>query len=152
MSMRLLRILAPVSCVLAVAAICPRPWPPVAAGAERTLPRAFGEDHLFCRIYLDPHDAFTRVVPEPRASLALQGAIEANAMLSTINVNYIGFGSNPAAHAAFQAAVDIWRTQIASSVPIVIDAQFTDLGSGGLLSQAGSGAAGGLSGAADAHT
>src|SRR5258708_32825347 len=73
-------------------------------------------------------------------------------MVSTINVNYTGFGSNPAAQAAFQAAVDLWRTQIASSVPIVIDAQFTDLGSGGLLSQAGSGAGRDFAGAPRAHT
>ena len=150
--MRLLRILAPVSCVLAVAAICPLPWSPVSAGAERILHRAFGEDRIFCRIYLDPHDAFTRVVPEPRASLALEGAIEANAMLSTINVNYIGFGSNPAAQTAFQAAVDLWRTQVASNVPIVIDAQFMDLGSGGLLGMAGSQAVKDFSGAPRAQT
>jgi hypothetical protein len=138
--MRLLRIFAPVTCVLAAAAISPLPFSTVSAGSDRTLHRALGEDNVFCRIYLDPHDVFTRVVPEPRASIAGEGAMELNAVLSNITVNYTGFASTPAAQAAFQAAVDIWKTQVASSVPIVIDAQFTDLGNTLLLGQAGSGA------------
>ncbi|MGZ4713479.1 MAG: hypothetical protein ACXVJZ_14915 [Acidimicrobiia bacterium] len=54
-----------------------------------------------------------------------------------ITVNYDdGFNANPAARAAFQAAVGIWRTQLTSSVPIAIDASFAPLASG-VLGSAG---------------
>jgi hypothetical protein len=42
---------------------------------------------------------------------------------ATFQVTYQGFGSNPAAQAAFQAAVDIWAGQISSPVPIVVVAR-----------------------------
>src|SRR5262249_22655467 len=54
---------------------------------------------------------------------------------ATITVQYTGF--TPQAQAAFQAAVDIWQTQVSSSVPMVVTAVFKDLGSTGLLGQAG---------------
>ena len=144
--MRLLRALAPVVCVLAVLVTRPAPLESLrslgarlADAAEGPLHRSLGDEHVICRLYLDPHDKFTRVVA-PRRSFARTAGAEANAQLSNITVNYTGFtGSTGAeAQAAFQAAVDIWETQVASSVPIVVDAAFADLGSGGLLGHAGS--------------
>jgi hypothetical protein len=81
-------------------------------------------------------------VPQRRASLAQTGAVESAAVLSNITVNYTGFtGTNgTAARDAFQAAVDIWKTQVASTVPIVVDAEFRDLGNPFLLGSSGSGA------------
>src|SRR5829696_7052937 len=84
-----------------------------------------------CRLYLDPHDAFTRVVEPSNA----RPAARANASLSTINVNYTGFTAE--AQTAFRAAVDIWLTQLSSTVPIVVDAQFQDLGNPIILGHAG---------------
>src|SRR5689334_21354924 len=126
--MRLLRALAPAVCVLAVLVTVPFD---ALRATEAMLHRTLGEENIVCRLYLDPHDKFTRVVPEQRRSaLAVAGAPEADANLSNITVNYTGFtGANGAAAlTAFQAAVDIWKTQVASNVPIVVDAQFKDLG------------------------
>jgi hypothetical protein len=61
----------------------------------------------------------------PRASLT---AAEGPAQSSSIAVSYAGF--TPQAQAAFQFAIDIWARQLASPVPITIDAQFQDLGPG----------------------
>ncbi|MBI2765870.1 MAG: hypothetical protein HYX53_08165, partial [Chloroflexi bacterium] len=55
---------------------------------------------------------------------------------STITVTYTGFGSNPAAQAAFQAAIDVWASKLTSSVVIKINADWTALGPG-VLGQAG---------------
>jgi hypothetical protein len=88
----------------------------------------------FCRLWLDPHDKFTRVVPPSRT--ARLNALTASAQLSTITVRY-GAGFPGAAQVAFQAAVDIWQTQTASSVPIVIDANWVDFGNAMLLGEAG---------------
>jgi FG-GAP-like repeat len=46
--------------------------------------------------------------------------------LSTFIVTYNGF--SPQAQAAFQAAVDVWASQVQSSVPIRVDATWTVLG------------------------
>ena len=145
--MRLLRTLAPAACVLAVAVSQADRIAAVSSETARTvLHRSVGKDNVFCRLYLDPHDTFTSVGPPPHvAALRVSGAVEAAAN-ANITVNYTGFdGANgPAAQAAFQAAVDIWKTQISSGVPIVIDAEFKDLCNGvagcGLLGQAGSSA------------
>ena len=88
----------------------------------------------FCRLWLDPHDKFTRVVP--LRPTARTNALTAGAQLSTITVRY-GPGFPGAAQVAFQAAVDIWQTQTASSVPIVIDANWVDFGNALLLGEAG---------------
>ncbi len=48
---------------------------------------------------------------------------------ATITVNYIGSWDAPA-QTAFQYAVDIWETMINSSVPIVVDADWSNLGTG----------------------
>ena len=84
----------------------------------------------FCRLYFDPHDKFTRVV----APSSGRAALRANATLSNINVTYTGFTAE--ALTAFRAGLDIWRTQISSSVPIVMEAEFTDLGNPNLLGDA----------------
>lgn len=55
--------------------------------------------------------------------------------MSDIQVTYTGFP--PAAQTAFQEAVNIWESRIVSSVPIQVDAHWTDLGGGGLLGSAG---------------
>ncbi len=54
---------------------------------------------------------------------------------ATITVNYIGTWDSQA-QAAFQYAADIWETQLTSSVPIVVDAEWTALPSG-VLGSAG---------------
>ncbi|MGB3606540.1 MAG: T9SS type A sorting domain-containing protein [Psychroserpens sp.] len=59
------------------------------------------------------------------------------ALCSTINVIYNGFDSNPQAQAAFQYAVDIWAQTLTSSVPITINANFTDALPSGTLGSAG---------------
>jgi hypothetical protein len=60
-------------------------------------------------------------------------AMRANAVTNasaTFSVVYdAGFDAQPAAKAAFQAAVDIWSNVVSSPVPIRIRAQFTTLGS-----------------------
>lgn len=53
---------------------------------------------------------------------------------SNIIVNYSGF--TPEAQTAFQFAVDIWASLLPSDVDIIVDASFTDLGSG-VLGSAG---------------
>lgn len=144
--MRLLRTLAPVPCLCAVAVTVPTPVASfVAARAEQALHATAGDDNVICRIYLDPHDKFTRVMPQRRVtqtqsaqdgSVARTGAVQSSAVLSTITVTYTGFTAQ--AETAFQAAVDIWKQNVASRVPIVVDAEFKDLGTPGLLGSAGS--------------
>ena len=56
-----------------------------------------------------------------------QRALDAPAN-ATFQVTYNGF--TPQAQAAFQAAVDIWATQITSAVPIKVNARFQPLGQG----------------------
>src|SRR5260370_31463743 len=115
--MRLLRVLAPVMSVLAVLVTRPAPFAALTAGAERTLHRTLGEENVFCRLILDPHDKFTRVEapPEPSRLVTDQwGSLvwsDSATVLSTITVNYTGFTGAAGAQAqtAFQAAVDIWK-------------------------------------------
>jgi hypothetical protein len=54
---------------------------------------------------------------------------------ATIEVDYIGFPADNLAKNAFQFAVDIWETELKSSVPIRIRAQWGQLGTG-VLGQA----------------
>lgn len=77
-----------------------------------------------CRLYHDPTDKFTRVMPPASA----RGMLRSSAFTSVITVNY-GSGFTTEAQTAFQTAIDIWRTQINSPVPIVVDAQYQSLGS-----------------------
>lgn len=62
--------------------------------------------------------------------------VVSNGPSATFIVTYTGFGAFPEAQAAFQAAVDIWATHIASAVPIRLTAEFTPLGTG-VLGSAG---------------
>lgn len=86
-------------------------------------------------IVLGPSPAVpTRVVETPHLRA---GGIQAQSTTSTFIVNYdAGFNANPAAKAAFQFAVDQWSNLITSSVPIVVDASFTELPPG-VLGSAG---------------
>jgi len=101
------------------------PW---SAAPARLLPPPF------CRIFLDPHDKFTRVVPPQQPSRT--GTLTADARLSTITVHY-GPGFPGPAQVAFQAAADIWQTQVSSPINIVIDAHWVDFGNPLLLGEAG---------------
>jgi hypothetical protein len=91
------------------------------SAAQQVLHRTLGHDNIVCRVYLDPHDKFTRVV-----SPEVSNAVMSNATLSTIDVAYTGFTAQ--AQTAFQAAVNIWKTQVASTVTITINANFSDFG------------------------
>ena len=89
-----------------------------------------------CRIVLDPHDKFTRVVPDQTVRRA--NALTADARISTISVNY-GAGFPASAQVAFAAAVDIWQTQVKSPITIVVDANWVDFGDPLLLAESGVG-------------
>ncbi len=79
-------------------------------------------------------NAFTHV---PRSQPLAEAPHIAAAPTATINVSYNGF--TPAVQAAVQYAVDIWETQITSSVPIQVNANWTPL-SGSALGNAGTSA------------
>ena len=87
----------------------------------------------WCVLVALPGNSFTRIPDPPemgRPSLAAPLNV-------AIDVTYdAGFLANPTAMAAFQHAVDIWKTQITSPVTITIDAQWKALGTG-VLGQAG---------------
>ena len=76
---------------------------------------------------LHPADSFTYVPPP--ADFRERGPHDA-----TINVTYDGF--TPQAQVAFQFAVDIWKSQITSAVPIEVQASFEALPTG-VLGSAG---------------
>jgi hypothetical protein len=78
-------------------------------------------------IVIGPELAAPTLVPRPSAG----GGRAATAIFQ---VTYSGFTAE--AQAAFQAAVDIWATQLTSPVPIVVNASFAPLG-GSILGQAG---------------
>jgi len=83
-----------------------------------------------CRLVGEPTNSFTYVPPPPRPSLLQPSSV-------TINVTYgSGFSAYPAAQAAFQYAVDIWKTQVTSSVPVTVQADFSALATG-VLGSAG---------------
>ncbi|MGH9313181.1 MAG: hypothetical protein ACRD09_01305 [Vicinamibacterales bacterium] len=65
---------------------------------------------------------------------AAQPRLRTRESLATITVLYTGF--TPQAQAAFQHAMNIWASQLTTSVPIQIEAEFTTLGSG-VLGSAG---------------
>jgi hypothetical protein len=86
-------------------------------------------------VVLGPAPASPTVVGEvPRVP---DEDLHASSTTSTFVVNYdAGFNANPAAKAAFQAAVDQWSNLISSPVPVVVDASFAALPSG-VLGSAG---------------
>jgi hypothetical protein len=58
----------------------------------------------------------------------LEALLAPQANLSTIVVNYdAAFNASPQARAAFQAAVNIWQTQVQSNVTIIVNAQWANL-------------------------
>ena len=73
-----------------------------------------------------------------RASRVAAPALGArSAQAAAFVVTYdAGFQANPAARAAFQHAVDIWSSQLTSTVPIAVDASFEALDAG-VLGSAG---------------
>ncbi len=83
--------------------------------------------------------AVVRLDASHRASTLLRPRLSAILGTATadIRVNYTGFPLP--AKAAFQAAVDIWKTKVVSSTPLLIDANWSDLsGYGpGVLGSAG---------------
>jgi hypothetical protein len=81
-------------------------------------------------VYADP----TNVMYSYGPSEAERFSLRANAFTSNITVAYTGFSAE--AQAAFQAAVDIWRSVIVSPVPIRVNASFEPLGAG-ILGSAG---------------
>ncbi|HYN08249.1 MAG TPA: FG-GAP-like repeat-containing protein [Vicinamibacterales bacterium] len=93
---------------------------PVHPSAQRAQHR---EAPLACRLIALPGNSFTSVgIRDAAFRHFLTGPPTA-----TFQVTYVGFGSFPAAQAAFQTAVDIWAQLIASPVPIKIRAEFTTL-------------------------
>ena len=123
----MLRVLTSVLCAVVVLPLAPE----LPDRQELELRADHEHRAWFCRLVLDPHDQFTRVVPPPMP----RGFARASAVTSSITVNYTGFTAE--AQTAFQYAVDIWEQNVASPVPIVVDAEFQDLGSSNLLGQAG---------------
>ena len=81
-------------------------------------------------IIVGPDLGAQTMVPQQRPNLRALATTEA----TTFQVSYTGFTGE--AQAAFQAAVDIWSTQISSPVPIIIDARFAVLSSN-ILGSAG---------------
>jgi PKD repeat protein len=79
-------------------------------------------------IRLDPQ-VRQRYEPPPEVFLQSLASTEQTATASIV-VNFNGSGWTSEAEIAFNFAADIWETLITSPVPIVVDAQFDDLGPG----------------------
>lgn len=77
-------------------------------------------------LYAKSTPEFGRILPRPELENRVQSA--------TITVKYNGF--TPEAEAAFQYAVDIWASEISSPIPIQIEANWSNLGTG-ILGMAG---------------
>jgi hypothetical protein len=73
-----------------------------------------------------PESMGTHIAP-PAAFLKLAGSRN-TATGANITVTYTGFSAQ--AQTAFQYAIDIWKTQVNSSVPIRVDATWSSLGEG----------------------
>ena len=117
MKSHLVRPLA--AAIAAVALLVAHPWRDAGLGIHVA---AQVPDRMPGPIIEDPPGAFTReTYVGPGNRLVVPGAA-----LSTFVVAYNGF--SPAAQAAFQAAVDIWASEIQSSVPIRVTANWTTLG------------------------
>ena len=116
-------------CVWASAAVAALLLVPVQATPAR-LVTAYREVCKLIAVW-DPNRTTTIVVAEPpRPSAQRWQGMVSGVTAANITVNYSS-NFDPQAKAAFQAAVDIWATQISSPVPIVVDATWsTTLGSG----------------------
>lgn len=91
--------------------------PAAPAGATTTTQRADGTQ---VPLLASSSEAVSLVADPAPAGAALVAARTA-----TFQVTYHGFTTS--ARASFQRAVDIWSTQVASAVPITIDATFRPL-------------------------
>src|SRR4051812_35689189 len=112
MSMRLLRVLAPVACVCAIFASQPSAsTAPAAPSGPRAVRGA--QDVL----YAAPGDANYAYGPKNGLLRALRTNAAAAPTATFVMTYDAGFDGNPSAKAAFQAAVDIWAQTIVSSVP-----------------------------------
>jgi putative transposon-encoded protein len=101
----------------------------VDAQAPRALPGPVEE------VYADPVDLMYSYGPSEGERASLRSA---SAFTATITVTYdAGFGANAQAQAAFQAAADVWKSVIASNVPIRVRAFFRDLSNPNVLGSAG---------------
>ena len=81
-----------------------------------------------CELVAKPGNAFTAI--RARRS-ALRAGAPATLAPATVDVQYVGFDSAPAARAAVQYAVEIWRAALARPVPIRLRAALPPLESGG---------------------
>lgn len=118
--------------MVATALVAAMGIPPVTAGATEA--PAVNLVHIGARtpLVLDPvHRPPTRVLPP---ELSASSTLAANATPATIQVTYTGF--TVPARAAFQHAVNLWKTWVSSPVPIRIDAEWTSLPQG-VLGSAG---------------
>jgi len=88
-------------------------------------------DPVICPV--DPKSYDTFITPPKYFQNELAKGARANATANII-VNYNGFTDE--AQAAFQYAVDIWASLLKSPVPIIVNANFADLGQG-VLGSAG---------------
>lgn len=125
--MRLFKVLAPLACLYSVCLLAdPRVKPashsPAVArampGPMETLRAAKGDRNYS---YGPTGPALSRLTAHARA----------HAVTANITVIYdANFNANPAAKAAFQAAVNIWARTVVSPAPIRVKASFVDLGPG----------------------
>jgi hypothetical protein len=125
MDWRVLRLL--VTTVLALAVIAGSVW-----GIHNFVVRVSGQEpeRMPGPIIEDPPGVYTeRSFVPPAGRLIAPGAA-----LSTFVVTYNGF--TPQAQVAFQAAINVWASQLQSSVPIRVTANWTTL-SPGVLGSAG---------------
>lgn len=90
-------------------------------------------DTIICYGSNEVHKSF---IPPPTEFLLKSG--DPKSKTAEIIVNYKGF--SPLAQAAFEYAVSIWETLIVSSVPIHLEANWTNLGDEGTLGNCGAGA------------
>jgi hypothetical protein len=116
----------PVPAATPAPAVTPAPAPAFSSGVARTAPlKTLRASH-------------TTDGPTWKRTAALRATpnLQASAVATAdIRVTYSA-GFSPAARTAFQAAVDTWKTQIRSTVPITIDAVWAPLDAG-VLGQAG---------------
>jgi hypothetical protein len=132
--MRVLRTLAPVVCVVAVLVLGAAPSPRVSDPGSNS--ESNSDRH---GLWASPDNLNYAYSPNLTRRPGLRSA-EAAAVTSTFQVTYdAGFDANPAAKAAFQAAVDLWSQILVSpaSIPIKVNAEFKVLSSPGLLGSAG---------------
>jgi hypothetical protein len=116
----------------------------VVAGLTATVPAAAAAPPVLlvdapkAKVLRGDVPADTTVLPRSGARPGVVRSHATRPAVSTWTVQYdAGFDANPQARAAFQQAVDTWAGLITSTVPIVVNARFTDLGGQGVLGQAG---------------